>query len=150
MLSSKLTVGVHILTLLALTPDQAQTSEYIAGSVNTNPVCIRRLLGRLREAGIVESQGGIGGGWRLRVPAGRITLLDVLRAVEPQGETISLHPSEPKRSARWVGTSRASLQRSMARSSGGWTSGSPRRPSRASWARSKNGNGAEPFFCPLV
>jgi hypothetical protein len=38
MLSSKLTVGVHILTLLALTPDQAQTSEYIAGSVNTNPV----------------------------------------------------------------------------------------------------------------
>ena len=95
MLSSKLTVGVHILTLLALTPDQAQTSEYIAGSVNTNPVVIRRLLGRLREAGMVESQGGIGGGWRLKVPAGRITLLDVLRAVEPKEETIALHRSEP-------------------------------------------------------
>jgi Rrf2 family protein len=95
MLSSKLTVGVHILTLLALTPDQPQTSEYIAGSVNTNPVVIRRLLGRLREAGIAESQGGIGGGWRLKVAAGRITLLDVLRAVEPQGETIALHRSEP-------------------------------------------------------
>ena len=67
MLSSKLTVGVHILTVLAMTPDQAQTSEYIAGSVDTNPVVIRRLLGGLREAGIVESQGGIGGGWRLKV-----------------------------------------------------------------------------------
>jgi Rrf2 family protein len=95
LLSSKLTVGVHILTLMALTPDQAQTSEYIAGSVNTNPVVIRRLLGLLREAGIVESQGGHGGGWRLTRPAQRITLLDVLRAVEPNGETIALHRSEP-------------------------------------------------------
>src|SRR5580704_4577357 len=95
MLSSKLTVGVHILTLLASTPGQAQTSEYIAGSVNTNPVVIRRLLGLLREAGIVESQGGLGGGWRLKVPAERITLLDVLRAVEPKGEMIALHRSDP-------------------------------------------------------
>jgi Rrf2 family protein len=95
MLSSKLTVSVHILTLLALTPDQAQTSECLAGSANTNPVCIRRLLGFLREAGIVESQGGVGGGWRLKVPADRITFLDILRAVEPKAEAIALHRSEP-------------------------------------------------------
>ena len=73
MLNSKLTVGIHILTLLASSPGEAQTSEYIAGSVNTNPVVIRRLLGLLREAGIVESQGGHGGGWRLQRPAERIT-----------------------------------------------------------------------------
>jgi Rrf2 family protein len=95
MLSSKLSVAIHILTLLALTPDQAQTSEYIAGSVNTNPVVIRRLLGLLREAGVVESQGGHGGGWRLVRPAERITLLDVLRTVEPEGEAIALPRSEP-------------------------------------------------------
>jgi Rrf2 family protein len=95
LLSSKLTVGVHILTLLASTPDRAQTSEYIAGSVNTNPVVIRRLLGLLREAGVVESHGGHGGGWRIVRPAERITLLDVLRAVEPKGETIALHRGEP-------------------------------------------------------
>ena len=35
------------------------------------------------------------GGWRLKRPAGRITLLDVLRAVEPKGETIALHRGEP-------------------------------------------------------
>jgi Rrf2 family protein len=95
LLSSKLTVGVHILAVLALSPDRPQTSESIAGSVNTNPVVIRRLLGLLREAGIVESQGGHGGGWRLVGPAERTTLLDVLRAVEPNGETIALHRGEP-------------------------------------------------------
>jgi DNA-binding IscR family transcriptional regulator len=44
---------------------------------------------------IVESQGGHGGGWRLKRPAERIMLLDVLRAVEPEGEAIALHQSEP-------------------------------------------------------
>lgn len=95
MLSSKLTVAVHILTLLAMMPGQAQTSEFIAGSVNTNPVLIRRLLGLLREAGIVESQGGHGGGWRLVRPAERITLLEVLQTVEPRGGSIAMHRSEP-------------------------------------------------------
>ena len=95
MLSSKLTVGIHILTLLALSPEETVTSEHIAGSVNTNPVVIRRLLGLLREAGIVESQGGLGGGWRLRIPAKKITLLKVLRAVEPKDETIAMHRNEP-------------------------------------------------------
>ena len=95
MLSSKLTVGAHILTAMASYPEKILTSELIAGSVNTNPVVIRRLLGLLREAGIVESQGGLGGGWRLRVDPGRITLRDVLRAVEPKAETISLHRNRP-------------------------------------------------------
>lgn len=95
MLSSKLTVGIHILTLLAMTPDQAQTSEYIAGSVNTNPVVIRRLLALLRMAGIVESQGGHGGGWKLNRAAGQITLLEIYRAIEPTGETIAMHRGEP-------------------------------------------------------
>ncbi|HEX3447028.1 MAG TPA: Rrf2 family transcriptional regulator, partial [Isosphaeraceae bacterium] len=65
MLSSKLSVGVHILTLLALKPDEPVTSACIAGSVNTNPVVIRRLLGLFREAGFVESKNGVGGGWVL-------------------------------------------------------------------------------------
>ena len=95
MLSSKLTVAVHILTLLAGSAGEALTSEHIAGSVNTNPVVIRRLLGLLREAKIVESQGGLGGGWRLSRDAKRITLLDVLRAVEPKSTAIALHRNDP-------------------------------------------------------
>jgi len=94
-LSSKLSVGIHIMTIFALKPDEPLTSEFIACSVNTNPVVIRRLLGSLREAGIVESKTGVGGGWSLLVAPERITLLDILRAVEPRSEIFALHHSEP-------------------------------------------------------
>jgi Rrf2 family protein len=94
-LSSKLSVGTHILTFFALKPGEPLTSEFIADSVNTNPVAIRRLLGSLREAGVDESRTGVGGGWSLLVAPGRITLLDILRAVEPQSEVFALHRSEP-------------------------------------------------------
>lgn len=95
MLSSKLSVGIHMMTIFALKPGEALTSEFIACSVNTNPVVIRRLLGSLREAGIVESKTGVGGGWSLLMDPSHITLLDILRAVEPQNEIFALHRSEP-------------------------------------------------------
>src|SRR3954462_12787406 len=94
-LSSKLSVGIRILTIFALQPGEPLTSEFIACSVNTNPVVIRRLLGSLREAGIVESRTGVGGGWSLLVDPERITLLDILRAVEPQSDIFPLHRAEP-------------------------------------------------------
>ena len=94
-MSSKLSVGIHILTVLALYPDEPLTSEEIGGSVNTNPVVIRRLLGAFREAGYVESKTGVGGGWVLLADPRRITFLDVLRAVEPQNEMFALHRSTP-------------------------------------------------------
>jgi Rrf2 family protein len=95
MLSSKLSVGVHILAVLACKRGEPLTSEFIAGSVNTNPVVIRRLLGLFREAGYVESKNGVGGGWLLVTDPRRITLLDVLESVEPQNDVFALHRCEP-------------------------------------------------------
>jgi Rrf2 family protein len=95
MLSSKLSVGVHILSVLACKRGEPMTSEFIAGSVNTNPVVIRRLLGLFRDAGYVESKNGAGGGWVLVTEPRRITLLDVLEAVEPHNELFALHSSVP-------------------------------------------------------
>src|SRR5512140_133424 len=93
--SSRLTVGIHVLTLLALEGGEAPvTSELIASSVNTNPVVIRRLLGMLREANLVRSAGGPGGGWRLAAPAKGITLRDVFRVVEGR-ELFPLHAAQP-------------------------------------------------------
>ena len=57
-LSTRFTVALHILTLLASSREEPLASEYIAGSVNTNPVVVRRLLGRLRQKGFVSSQPG--------------------------------------------------------------------------------------------
>jgi Rrf2 family protein len=79
--STRFPVAVHVLTLLAY-EGRALTSEYIAGSVNTNPVVIRRMIGLLGRAGFVSSTEGAGGGSELAKPAERITLGDVYRAVE--------------------------------------------------------------------
>jgi DNA-binding IscR family transcriptional regulator len=81
MLSSKLSVGVHILAVLAYKRGEPLTSELLGTSVNTNPVVIRRLLGLFREAGYVESKNGVGGGWLLVADPRQITLLDVLQTV---------------------------------------------------------------------
>jgi Rrf2 family protein len=94
--SSRYTLALHVLTLLALGPlgEEPLTSEFIAGSVNTNPVVIRRILAVLREARLVRSRSGPGGGWELVVPARTITLGDVLRVVETEG-LFPLHASTP-------------------------------------------------------
>lgn len=58
------------------------TSERMAESVRAHPVHVRRVLGALREAGLVTSQPGPGGGWKLTRPPEAITLRDIYRAVE--------------------------------------------------------------------
>ena len=54
--------AVHVLSALALAPEGALNSEQLAQTVNTNPVVIRRLLLDLREAKLIETQRGPGGG----------------------------------------------------------------------------------------
>lgn len=92
--STRFTIALHILTLLASCRGEALTSEYIAGSVNTNPVVVRRLLGLLRKKGFVSSQPGNGGGWQLTREPDSITLLDVRRAVH-EGSPFTMHSQPP-------------------------------------------------------
>ncbi|WP_405982708.1 Rrf2 family transcriptional regulator [Streptomyces sp. NBC_00158] len=98
--SSRMTVATHTLTWMARVcpgrPGGIVTSEQIAASVNTNPVVIRRTLGSLRDAGLVESRRGQGAGWRLARAPESITLRDVHLAVEPE-PLIPLHASPPNR-----------------------------------------------------
>jgi predicted transcriptional regulator len=63
--NSQFAIAIHALTLLAQSSDEPMTSELIAGSVNTNPVFMRRVMGSLSRVGRVASQPGVGGGWRL-------------------------------------------------------------------------------------
>lgn len=87
-------VAVHIVSVLALNGDEPVTSDWIAGSVNTNPVVIRRLLSALAKAGLVSSMRGSAGGSRLARRPETITLLDISRAVEEE-ETPALHHQPP-------------------------------------------------------
>lgn len=79
-ISSRFSVAIHILSLLEINKDGISTSEYISGSVNTNPVVIRRIMGMLNKAGLVEVRTGVAGA-KLSRQLDQITLLDVYRAV---------------------------------------------------------------------
>lgn len=58
-----------------------ETSETIALMLNTNPVVVRRTMAKLKQQGIVSSEGGPGGGWRLVRDPEHVTVLDILRAI---------------------------------------------------------------------
>jgi Rrf2 family protein len=95
--NSRLTVAIHALSWMALVARKGEdvvTSDRIAASVNTNPVVIRRALGRLRKGGLVKSQRGNGAGWSLARPAASISLLEVYKSMEP-GELFGLHSALP-------------------------------------------------------
>ena len=91
-ISSRFTVAVHILSLVHIERNQTLTSAYIAGSVNTNSVVIRRLISKLKQAGFLETHQG-SGGIQLLKPLTDITLLDVYRAVTvvEEGELFQMH-----------------------------------------------------------
>ncbi len=91
-ISSRFSIAVHVLSLLAVTPSAHSTSEWIAGSVGTNPVIIRRILGQLKHAGFVTVKAGSGGA-RLARGLDEISLLDVYRAVDvvEEGKLFNIH-----------------------------------------------------------
>jgi len=74
--------------------DRTLTSAEIADSLSSNPVLVRRILGNLRDAGLVLSTEGRGGGWSLARPAREITLYDAYAAVE-EGPVLSRHAHPP-------------------------------------------------------
>ena len=91
-ISSRFSVAVHILVLLECGKNEIFTSEFIAGSVNTNPVVIIRIMGKLKEAGLIDVKSGTGGAHLLKAPE-EISLYDVYKAGEvvSDGELFSIH-----------------------------------------------------------
>lgn len=94
MMNSQFAMAVHVLMMLAKKSDEYVKSDFLAESVNTNAVVIRRLLCGLREANLVVSQTGAAGGTRLSKKAEEINLADVFQAVS-SGVIFALHPKTP-------------------------------------------------------
>lgn len=88
--NTQFAIAIHILTLIALEGGEQVTSAEMASSVNTNPAFLRRILGELSRAGLVESQPGATGGWRLRRAPEAISLLAIFHAVDA-GNLLAMH-----------------------------------------------------------
>lgn len=94
MSNSQFAMAIHVLALMAKSCDDRLKSEYIANSVKTNPVVIRRLLRNLYEAKLVVSQTGACGGSCLTRQPNEISLFEIYRAVEC-GEVFALRRQKP-------------------------------------------------------
>ena len=93
--NTRFAVAVHVLTMLAGLPHKLQSSEVMAASVGANPVHIRRVLGRLREAGLVASRPGPHGGWRLLRSPEETTLAEVWRVMNREAPVLGVHDASP-------------------------------------------------------
>src|SRR5258708_32674162 len=65
-------MATHVMAILALKGDGPTTSEYMAGSINTNPVVVRRLIAALGRAGLVRAPRGAAGRGPLAHAAARL------------------------------------------------------------------------------
>lgn len=92
-ISSRFTIAIHVLICIeTFKNDYKVTSDFLASSVNVNPVVIRKLLQQLKKAGIVRVVRG-SGGTDIEKPLNEITLLDVYNAVEcvEEGQLFHFH-----------------------------------------------------------
>ena len=91
-ISSRFTMAIHMFACIDTFSDQKMTSDFMATSIGTNPVIIRKLLQQLKAAGLVEVSRGTGG-VTITKPLEEITFLDIYRAVEcaPDEELFHFH-----------------------------------------------------------
>ncbi|MET3538814.1 Rrf2 family transcriptional regulator [Chryseobacterium limigenitum] len=80
--NTRFATAIHIMTLLAKSPQEWLTSEWMAGSININPAVVRKEISVLREAGLITSRQGKEGGSQLSKGAGSITISEIYSAVK--------------------------------------------------------------------
>lgn len=92
-ISSRFTIAVHIFSCINTFENERKvTSDFLASSVEVNPVVIRRILLQLKTAGLVNVQRGTGGA-SIAKPLEDISFLDIYKAVEcvEGGELFHFH-----------------------------------------------------------
>jgi DNA-binding IscR family transcriptional regulator len=80
--STRFSDSIHILAFIETYKGKIPlTSDNIAGSIETSPVVVRRLMGQLRKAGLLDTVHGAADPKLAKAPQD-ISLYDVLLAVE--------------------------------------------------------------------
>ena len=92
-ISSRFTIALHIFACVDTFEDQYKvTSDFLASSINTNPVIVRKILSQLKNAGLITVARGTGG-IALTRPKTDISFFDVYEAIEPveKGDLFHFH-----------------------------------------------------------
>ena len=93
----KFSVAVHVLILISESPTPIN-SDQMATSVGTNASHIRKILGLLKKAGIVDGHRGISG-YTMLLPPEQLTLLQIYQAVmeQPKPHILDIHQNSSDR-----------------------------------------------------
>ena len=82
-ISSRFTIALHILTCIEeFKIDYKITSDFLSSSINVNPVVIRRILQKLKAAGIITVARGTVGSMDINKDLKDIKFYDVYKAVD--------------------------------------------------------------------
>jgi len=95
--SAKVDYALRAMAELAAAPPGPVKGERLATAQSIPPKFLENILLELRHAGLVASQRGAEGGYRLARPATEITVADVIRAVE--GQIASVRGARPEETA---------------------------------------------------
>lgn len=101
-------LACRALTVIAADPAAIVRSEVIAERIGAHPVVVRRVLGRLRSAGLVEGRSGPGGGWAVAHDPDTIGLGRVRRALRDPDRQV-----HGDRLARALGAAEEALAREL-------------------------------------
>ena len=90
-MDTKFSVAVHVLILISESPTPIN-SDQMAISIGTNASYVRKILGLLKKAGIVDGHRGISGCTLLFTPE-QLTLLQIYQAVmeQPKPHLLDIH-----------------------------------------------------------
>jgi Rrf2 family protein len=89
-INTQFPIAVHLMAVLGNRRGQNTTSAMLAGSVNTSPSFVRRILAKLSKAGLVETATGKAGACWLARDAREISLLNIYEAVDAP-KAFSIH-----------------------------------------------------------
>jgi DNA-binding IscR family transcriptional regulator len=92
-IGTRFSIAIHILLSVEVFKGKKKvTSKFLSSSAHTNAVIIRKIMGQLRDAGLIEIASGTGGITLTRKPE-KISLRDIYLAVDPvkDGKLFKIH-----------------------------------------------------------
>ena len=81
-LTASVEYGLHCLLWLAVSAERPLSSRELAELQGISPAFLAKIFPKLEKAGIVTASNGLRGGYVLAKPAGRISVLEVVDAIE--------------------------------------------------------------------
>ena len=93
-MNNQLPIALHIVGFLASADGMPLTSETMARVYGTSPVLLRRVLSKLRQAGLIHTQRGVNGGSLLAKAPSEINLREVYEVIQEQKPVLHEYSTE--------------------------------------------------------